>query len=117
MRRKVAARVNLNVVAKNLYNQDLGRTLCLNCFNVNGQVKRGADLMKILHEPFRSKNLTNPLVSNALDEMAAVASINKELIQCINPSSLSEELNPLQVLNIFKNITKVSNQTTNAFAI
>jgi hypothetical protein len=64
--------------------------------------------------PFRGKKLNDPLVSNALDEMAATANNNKELIQCINPSSLSEELNPLQLLDMFK---KVSKHTTNPFAI
>jgi hypothetical protein len=83
----------LHVVAKHLYNQDLGRKPAY---------------------PFRGKKLTDPLVSTALDEMAATASNNKDLIQCINPSSLSEELNPLQLLDIFK---KVSKHTTNPFAI
>jgi DNA-directed RNA polymerase III subunit RPC1 len=80
---------------------------CLNCFNVNGPVKKGAGLMKIVHEPFRGKKLTDPLMSCALDEMAAAANNNKELIQCINPSSLAEELNPLQVYDLFSNIPKV----------
>jgi DNA-directed RNA polymerase III subunit RPC1 len=77
-------------------------TKCLNFFRVNGPVKKCAGLMKILHEPYRGKKLTDPLVSNALDGIAASASNNKELIQCINPSSLSEELNPLQLLDMFK---------------
>jgi hypothetical protein len=72
----------LHVVAKHLYNQDLGRTPAY---------------------PFRGKKLTDPLVSTALDEMAATASNNKDLIQCINP-----------LLDIFK---KVSKHTTNPFAI
>jgi hypothetical protein len=55
-----------------------------------------------------------PLVSNTLDGMAAAATNNKGLIQCINQSSLSEELNPLQLLDMFK---KVSKHTTNPFAI
>jgi hypothetical protein len=47
-----------------------------------------------------AKKMVNPQLSYLAKK--AAASNNKELIQCINPSPLSEELNPLQLLDMFK---------------
>lgn len=62
--------------------------------------------MKIVHEPYRGKKKTDPLVTNALDELIQATDNNKELSQSIGPSSLIQELNPVEVLHLFKNIPK-----------
>lgn len=61
--------------------------------------------MKIVHEPYRGKKPTDPLITNALDEMLQ-ATENKELAAIIGPSSLIQEMNPLQVLSLFRRIPK-----------
>lgn len=73
---------------------------------MNGAVKKGAGLMKIVHEPLRGKKKTDPLVTNALEELLAASENNKEMGQAIGPSSLIQELNPLEVLSMFKSIPK-----------
>jgi DNA-directed RNA polymerase III subunit RPC1 len=82
-------------------------TKCPHCDSTNGAVKKGAGLMKIVHEPLRGKKKTDPLVTNALDELLAAAKNNKEMEQTIGPASLIQELNPVEVLSLFKNIPKV----------
>lgn len=80
-------------------------TKCPSCGTINGPVKKGPGLMKIVHEPFRGKKATDPLITTALEEMLA-STENKELTQVIGPSALIQELNPLQVLNLFRRIPK-----------
>lgn len=41
-------------------------TKCPYCGAINGPVKKGPGLLKILHEPYRGKKLTDPLVTRAL---------------------------------------------------
>lgn len=41
-------------------------TKCPYCGAINGPVKKGPGLLKILHEPFRGKKTTDPIMSNAL---------------------------------------------------
>lgn len=79
---------------------------CLNCGCVNGPVKKGPGLMKIIHEPFRGKKTTDPLLSNALEELLTTTDKNRELNQLIGTHALIQELNPLQVLDLFKIIPK-----------
>lgn len=73
---------------------------------MNGAVKKGAGLMKIVHEPLRGKKKTDPLVTTALEELLAAAENNKEMAQTIGPSSLIQELNPVEVLSMLKTIPK-----------
>lgn len=79
---------------------------CPYCGAINGTVKKGPGLMKILHEPYRGKKPSDPLITNALEEILQSAQENKELAQLLGPSALQEELNPIQVLNLFKEIPK-----------
>ncbi|CAD7087568.1 unnamed protein product [Hermetia illucens] len=81
-------------------------TKCPNCDAINGTVKKGPGLMKILHEPFRGKKKTDAIVSNALEELLLKTEGNRELNQMIGMPALMEELNPLIVLELFKNIPK-----------
>lgn len=62
--------------------------------------------MKIVHEPLRGKKKTDPLVTNALEELLAASENNKEMSQTIGPSALIQELNPVEVMSLFKSIPK-----------
>lgn len=62
--------------------------------------------MKIVHEPLRGKKKTDPLVTTALEELLAASENNKEMSQTIGPSALIQELNPIEVMSLFKNIPK-----------
>lgn len=79
---------------------------CPYCGAINGPVKKAAGLMKILHEPFRGKKSTDPVLTKALDELVAATDSNRELNQLIGPSALVQELNALQVLDLFNAIQK-----------
>uniref|UniRef100_A0A182WAV4 DNA-directed RNA polymerase subunit n=1 Tax=Anopheles minimus TaxID=112268 RepID=A0A182WAV4_9DIPT len=103
---------NLSYLAKkSIHSQVLKKakksTKCPYCNNLNGPVKKGPGLMKIVHEPFRGKKPTDPLVTNALHQMQAAIESNRELSQTVvGPASLSKELNPVEVLDLFRNIPK-----------
>ncbi|KFB44003.1 hypothetical protein ZHAS_00011833 [Anopheles sinensis] len=102
---------NLSYLAKkSIHSQVLKKakknTKCPCCNSVNGPVKKGPGLMKIVHEPFRGKKATDPMVVKALHEMQAALESNRELLQTVGPTSLSKELNPVEVLDLFKNIPK-----------
>lgn len=62
--------------------------------------------MRIVHEPFRGKKKTDPLLSSTLDELVLATDKNKELSSCLGPAALIKELNPVDVLHLFKNIPK-----------
>lgn len=79
---------------------------CPHCEALNGAVKKGTGLMRIVHEPLRGKKKTDPLVTNALDELLEASQKNKEMLACIGPTSLIQELNPIKVLALFRNIPK-----------
>lgn len=81
-------------------------TKCPHCEAQNGPVKKGPGLMRIVHEPFRGKRRTDPLLSAALDELLKATDKNRELSSCIGLQSLIKELNPVDVLYLFKTIPK-----------
>lgn len=81
-------------------------TKCPYCGSINGPIKKGPGLMKILHEPFRGKKPTDPVMSEALHELLDSTAKNRELAQIIGPPALICEMNPLQVLDLFKRIPK-----------
>lgn len=81
-------------------------TKCPYCAAINGPVKKGPGLLKILHEPYRGKKITDPIMSEQLNELQEATSKNREIAQIIGPNALIFELNPLQVLDIFKRIPK-----------
>lgn len=62
--------------------------------------------MKIIYEPFKGKKKTDPLLNAALDELLLATENNKELNSTIGPSSLVQELNPIEVMHLFKSIPK-----------
>lgn len=81
-------------------------TKCPHCAAINGPVKKGPGLLKILHEPFRNKKATDPIMSEHLNELTEATAKNRELAQMIGSNALISELNPLLVLNLFKRIPK-----------
>lgn len=81
-------------------------TKCAYCGAVNGPIKKGPGLMKILHEPFRGKKATDPIMAEALQELTDATANNRELNQLLGAHALICELNPLQVLDLFKRIPK-----------
>lgn len=65
---------NLSYLAKkSIHSQILQKSKknlkCPYCSAINGPVKKGPGLMKILHEPFRGKKLTDPLMTKALGKI------------------------------------------------
>lgn len=101
---------NLSYLAKKLIHHQVLKaakknTKCQHCDCLNGTVKKGG-LMKIVHEKLKGKKKTDPLVTAALDELLSAAGNNKELASMLTPSALQEELNPIEVMKIFKNIPK-----------
>lgn len=81
-------------------------TKCPHCSAMNGPVKKGPGLMKILHEPFRGKKLTDPVMAEQLHELREATTRNRELAQMIGANAMICELNPLQVLDLFRRIPK-----------
>ncbi|XP_055326216.1 DNA-directed RNA polymerase III subunit RPC1-like, partial [Sitodiplosis mosellana] len=81
-------------------------TKCPHCGAINGPVKKGPGLMKILYEPFRGKKTTDPIMQEQLNELQEATVRNRELAAMIGPAALICELNPLQVLDLFKRIPK-----------
>lgn len=60
-------------------------TKCPYCGAINGPVKKGPGLLKILHEPFRGKKATDPIMSRALG-MSSTMAMNWKIycLKCIN---------------------------------
>ncbi|XP_015123305.1 DNA-directed RNA polymerase III subunit RPC1 [Diachasma alloeum] len=77
-------------------------TICPNCKDLNGMVKK-AGLLKIVHEKYRSKKKTDPIVEQKLAEYSNVTKDNKE-VESILQAGLVNVLNPLEVQGIFERI-------------
>ncbi|XP_075154663.1 RNA polymerase III subunit A [Haematobia irritans] len=80
-------------------------TKCPNCEAVNGGVKKGPGLLKILHDPYKGKK-QEALMSKDLDDLLQATENNRELNQMLGNYNHLEELNPLTVLELFKSIPK-----------
>ncbi|XP_043285852.1 DNA-directed RNA polymerase III subunit RPC1 [Venturia canescens] len=77
-------------------------TTCQNCREINGTVKK-AGLLKIVHEKYKAKKKTDPIVLEKLAEYNNVMEENKEL-DSILQSGLIHVLNPLEVQGILERI-------------
>ncbi|XP_034935802.1 DNA-directed RNA polymerase III subunit RPC1 [Chelonus insularis] len=77
-------------------------TTCPNCKELNGTVKK-AGLLKIVHEKYKSKKSSNPIVLEKLAEYSTATENNKELESIID-NGLVTMLNPLEVLGILERI-------------
>lgn len=44
-------------------------TKCPNCGATNGPVKKGPGLLKIVHDQYRGKKATDPIITNALGKL------------------------------------------------
>lgn len=79
-------------------------TKCPYCDSLNGMVKKSsAGILKIVHEKYRMKKPTDAVVKSVLQEFHEAKESNKELAAMIN-SGLIIEMNPTQVLNLFRRI-------------
>ncbi|XP_012276667.1 DNA-directed RNA polymerase III subunit RPC1 [Orussus abietinus] len=77
-------------------------TTCPHCGELNGMVKK-AGLLKIVHEKYKTKKKTDPIVQQKLAEYNDVLEDNKE-IEGILQSGLVYVLNPLEVQGILERI-------------
>ncbi|CAH4038171.1 DNA-directed RNA polymerase III subunit RPC1 [Pieris brassicae] len=77
---------------------------CPHCEALNGVVKKSsAGILKIVHEKYRAKKPTDPLVKKVLSEFNEAKETNKEIAGIVN-SGLIIEMNPLEVQNLFRRI-------------
>lgn len=66
-----------------------------------GVVKK-CGLLKILHDKFKSGKKNEPIIKEFVESFSTAKEYNKEIEPLISKSH--EILNPLRVLNLFKNI-------------
>lgn len=79
-------------------------TKCMYCESINGMVKKSsAGILKIIHDKYRNKKPTDPIVKKVLRDFHEAKESNKELSTMIN-SGLIVEMSPLEVLNLFRRI-------------
>lgn len=72
-------------------------TKCPSCESINGVVKKsGAGILKIIHDKFRTKKETDPMVQRVLKDFHEAQESNKELAGMVK-SGLIIEMNPLEV--------------------
>ncbi|KPJ01255.1 DNA-directed RNA polymerase III subunit RPC1 [Papilio xuthus] len=77
---------------------------CPYCESLNGIVKKSpTGILKIIHDKYRNKKPTDPIVLNVLKDFHEAKELNKEVAAMIN-SGLIIELTPLEVLNLFRRI-------------
>ncbi|KAJ8676229.1 hypothetical protein QAD02_012015 [Eretmocerus hayati] len=77
-------------------------SICPSCGELNGIVKK-AGLLKIVHEKYRSKKITDPAVQEKLTEYRKVTEDNKE-VESILQGGLVSILNPLEVQALLERI-------------
>lgn len=65
--------------------------------------KSSAGILKIIHDKYRSKKKTDPIVERVLARFNEVKESNRELGTMIN-SALLFDMNPLTVLKLFRRI-------------
>lgn len=72
-------------------------TKCMYCNALNGMVKKGSvGILKIVHEKYRTKKLTDPIVKRTLEDFHEAEESNKELTSMIS-SGLILEMSPINV--------------------
>ncbi|XP_059518241.1 DNA-directed RNA polymerase III subunit RPC1 isoform X2 [Myotis daubentonii] len=78
------------------------KNICHHCGAFNGTVKK-CGLLKIIHEKYKTnKKVVDPIVSNFLHSFETAIEHNKEVEPLLGRAQ--ENLNPLVVLNLFKQI-------------
>ncbi|XP_067008979.2 DNA-directed RNA polymerase III subunit RPC1 isoform X1 [Anabrus simplex] len=78
-------------------------TVCPHCKELNGMVKKGPGLLKIVHEKYRSAKKTDPVIVHKLAEYCEAVENNREVESAVN-NSLIHIFNPLEVLHILERI-------------
>lgn len=74
---------------------------CPSCEAINGMVKKSSiGILKIVHEKYRAKKPTDPIVKKVLMDFHEAKESNKEVAAMIN-SGLVKEMSPLEVRNLY----------------
>ncbi|XP_053613685.1 DNA-directed RNA polymerase III subunit RPC1 [Plodia interpunctella] len=77
---------------------------CPSCEALNGVVKKSSTgILKIIHDKYRNKKSSDPVVVRVLKDFNQAKDSNKELATMMH-SGLIVEMNPLTVLNLFRRI-------------
>lgn len=76
-------------------------TICPHCGELNGVVKKCGPF-KIVHDKYRSKKETDPIILQMIDDYSEAAEFHE--IKSIVSHGLTEILNPLEVLHIFERV-------------
>lgn len=87
--------LNRKALRKQILDKVKKVSVCPYCKELNGIVKK-AGLLKIVHEKYRSKKKTDPIIQEKLAEFNDVVKHNKELENTIQ-SGLITVLTPLEV--------------------
>ncbi|XP_063217430.1 DNA-directed RNA polymerase III subunit RPC1 [Bacillus rossius redtenbacheri] len=77
-------------------------SLCPHCGELNGVVKK-CGLLKIVHDKYRSKNSTDPVVTEQIAAYNDVIEYNRELESMVK-NGLAHIFNPLEVLHLFERV-------------
>lgn len=90
--------LNRKALRKQILDKAKKTTVCQNCGDLNGTVKK-AGLLKIVHEKYKAKKKVDAIVQQKLAEYNNVLEDNKAL-EGILQSGLVNVLNPLEVKDI-----------------
>lgn len=86
---------------KKVHEKAKKNSICFNCGDFNGVVKK-CGLLKIMHDKFKSGKKNDAIIKDHVESFSIAKECNKDLEPLIAKSH--EILNPLRVLNLFKNI-------------
>ena len=92
---------------KKIHEKAKKNSFCFNCGEFNGMVKK-CGLLKIMHDKYKSGKKNDSVITEYGESFSGAKVFNKELDFLINRSH--EILNPLRVLNLFKNIPEEVSQ-------
>ncbi|KAJ1529329.1 hypothetical protein ONE63_006119 [Megalurothrips usitatus] len=77
-------------------------SMCPHCKSLNGVVKK-CGMLKIMHDKYRNKKKSDPIVTDKLAEYSEAMERNKEMESLLN-NALIHILNPLEVLHLLEQI-------------
>ncbi|CAF0829663.1 unnamed protein product [Brachionus calyciflorus] len=101
LKRKNIPYLSKKALRKKIHEKAKKNNLCFNCGDFNGVVKK-CGLLKIQHDKFKSAKKNESIIKDYVESFNFAKEFNKEIEPLINRSH--EILNPLRVLQIFKNI-------------
>ncbi|KDR18934.1 DNA-directed RNA polymerase III subunit RPC1 isoform X1 [Zootermopsis nevadensis] len=87
---------------KQIFDKAKKVTTCPHCRELNGAVRK-CGLLKIVHEKYRSKKATDPVVAETLAAYSDVVEYNREIELAVS-NGLAHIFNPLEVLHLLERI-------------